>query len=471
MKSEVYIFGNFASGYSQYPDDYMSEVLQGIGKTRSSESELIYQRRGSLTYYTYVRTIDKQQNNYIGLCCVFNGVLIKDISSLFSVFEEVINFIVLKGEVLEFTDEGRITTKINYLHQHKEELIRISDYLNIQLVQLAKSSTKLPPENYSISSEEWKKYLYTETESINSAVLSYPNIKVIKGENYDNEGMTSYSMKLYNLNQEKKKALEIVENQKQTISELNKKQKNYKLVIWLIVIIFIGLIVGINFISDKNRLISELKDYVESLEHDITIKKETIEIQDSTILKKEQDIRDKNYEIYVLNEDLYKYKDSLFYSRDTVAQLKLKEQEARREIDELRSSFKSGDVPEGIPLYIKRIDMANVYRGGEFETSYGKNIYSSNTMYLKPRISYIGIDTYKEVELMVKLYGPGGLSTGSSSPKGGSYSNSFKVYSGENSYELSGWGGSKKGNYQKGQYRIEIWYKNICLKSKTFTIY
>ena len=72
--------------------------------------------------------------------------------------------------------------------------------------------------------------------------------------------------------------------------------------------------------------------------------------------------------------------------------------------------------------------------------------------------------------LKVKLYRPdGSLSTGSYSTY--SYSDDAYLYEGENSYTLSGWGNENKGHWRSGTYRIEIWYNNSCLKSKTFTIY
>ncbi len=469
MKSEVYIFGNFSSGYSQYPDDYTNEIFREIGKKRSSESELVFQRRGPITYYTYIRSINTKQNTYLGICCVFNGVLIRDIDSLFSIFEEFVCNVVLRGDILEFTDNGKISTNVDYLYLHEEELQRISDYLNVQLSLLSKSASRLPAPNLSISLEEWKTFVYTEREDINSAFLLYSNIRVIKGENYDNEKLTSYSGKLYKLNQEKVDALKLVDKQKQEISDLKKSQKNYKLVIILIVFIFIVLIVGLNFISDKNHLISDLKNNIENLDKKILDQKNDIDLLESKIRKYKDEILTKEREISVLNEDLSIFKDSLLYSRETINQLstELKEKEA-----EIQRYKKNPSMYDNIPIYIKNIEMANTYSDGTYETRYGNTIYSSYTMYLKPKITYVGINSNSRVTLKVKLYTPSGtLSTGSSSPTGASYSDSFTVGRGENTQELSGWGNSSKGHWGKGKYRIEVWYNDMCLKTKSFTIY
>ncbi len=123
------------------------------------------------------------------------------------------------------------------------------------------------------------------------------------------------------------------------------------------------------------------------------------------------------------------------------------------------------------PLIITDIKIGNIYNNNTIETNYGNTIYSKNTMYLQPYIEYIGLDAgYKR--LMVKWFTPNGsLSQGDSSPSGFSTSNEIYVQEGQKTTTLGGWGNSNKGHWGSGTYRIEIWYGNSCLKSKSFTIY
>jgi hypothetical protein len=121
-------------------------------------------------------------------------------------------------------------------------------------------------------------------------------------------------------------------------------------------------------------------------------------------------------------------------------------------------------------LSISSIKIGNVYKGGSIETNYGNTLYSSYTMYLKPRVSYYGYKT-GWFTLYQKLYTPFGLSTGSSSPSG--YTTKTDVYlsKGSNTMELSGWGNERMGNWSSGWYRYEIWYNGQCLASESFYIY
>lgn len=129
-------------------------------------------------------------------------------------------------------------------------------------------------------------------------------------------------------------------------------------------------------------------------------------------------------------------------------------------------------VGDSYPIIISDIEIANSYKGGNIETDFGNTIYSLNTMYLTPKITYYGISSGTKT-LYVKWFKPDGtMSSGSSSPYGFSQSDNHYLYSGsDNTLTLSGWGNENKGHWKAGNYRIEIWYNNTCLKSKNFRIY
>ena len=307
MKAEIYIFGNFADGYSQYPDNYTHNLFEAIAKSRQAESEIIYHREGALTYYIYTREISQIDNTFIGLCYVFNDVLIKDFAPLFSIFEDVITNIVVTGEMLEFANDGKLSTKINQLYTHTEELQRVSDYLNSKLTAIGKITEKLPPVNYGVATNEWKTFSHKDKSDIHSAILDYSNIRIIKGEGYDTATLSSYAGKLNSLNKEKTTALQTIDKQKQEISDLKKKQKNYKLVIWLILIICVGGLICFISIKNRNADIQRLKRCVEDQEL-------TIEIQNQKLVESIETIKNKDNSISELqsgNQRLISSRDSL----------------------------------------------------------------------------------------------------------------------------------------------------------------
>ena len=124
-----------------------------------------------------------------------------------------------------------------------------------------------------------------------------------------------------------------------------------------------------------------------------------------------------------------------------------------------------------IPIVITDIQIGNTDYNGNIQTNYGSTIYSSSTMYLKPKIKYYGM-TAGTKTIKVKMYKPDGtLSTGTNSPSGFSYKDELYFYTGHNEKIITGWGGTDKGHWKAGKYRFEFWYNNTCLGQKTFTIY
>ncbi|MCR5360398.1 MAG: hypothetical protein K6E73_00110 [Bacteroidales bacterium] len=117
------------------------------------------------------------------------------------------------------------------------------------------------------------------------------------------------------------------------------------------------------------------------------------------------------------------------------------------------------------PLFLGDVSIRN---SGE---SYGSTIYSSRTTYINPKVEIFSL-TDGRVDINVKLYTPYGLSTGTSSSGGYSYSNYFYVSKNQTTTcEFNGWGGKDKGHWSSGNYRFEFYYKGKCIGSKSFTIY
>lgn len=136
-----------------------------------------------------------------------------------------------------------------------------------------------------------------------------------------------------------------------------------------------------------------------------------------------------------------------------------------------KESLLSSIADNNSPLIITDIKIVNMDKNSQIETAYGSKIYSKNTTYIAPRINYIGLKSGSET-LKVKFFNSQGtLRTGTTSPAGYTYSDDKYIYTGKNTMTLIGWGSTNKGYWNAGNYKIEIWYKDKCLSSKSFTIY
>lgn len=180
--------------------------------------------------------------------------------------------------------------------------------------------------------------------------------------------------------------------------------------------------------------------------------------------------------IVVLSIILYNTNDNLEYAKNKWQDYYEKyeaEQRAKQEASSENDSLKEfkNNVSKVYPMIITDIKIGNAYYDGLIETDFGNTLYDYNTMYLKPKIYYTGL-TSRSQYLKIKWIRPSGdLSTGSSSPYGFSQAASYYFSEGKNEIVLGGWGGPNRGHWSSGTYRIEVWYNDVCLKSKTFIIY
>lgn len=443
MNSSVYIYGDLSNGYTQYPnEDHSSAIFRKFYTQSKSTTQIAIHRDGNLMYYAYLRKLE--QNKYIGLCVLLNGIMITRFDSLFSLFEGVISNLVTQGYLIKFDERGNLTANTNKLYMNPEEIDIVTTSLKAGFNNLEAFAKRLPPINYAVNNTSVKNFSAEDSED-DILQSSYTNgyTYIYKSKNYNTAAVDSYRGVLSRISKQndqlkKENADLIASNEK-----IKKQKKQYQFVIVLFIAV-IGCCCGLIFLNDNlNTTKNKLAD------------------ANNTIEEKNQNIADQRDKISNMTSQINSLQSSLSDEKE-------KRESAENEMQEVKSL-----VSSSIPIIITDIEIANVYNGGSIETNYGGSIYSSNSMYLKPRITYTGIRTSESITLYAKLYGISGtLQTGKSSPSGYTFSDNVTVSSGSgNTYELKGWGGSDKGFWSRGTYRYEIWYGNVCLRAKTFTLH
>lgn len=150
-------------------------------------------------------------------------------------------------------------------------------------------------------------------------------------------------------------------------------------------------------------------------------------------------------------------------------QKRQKEQRDREEVEK-QIAEKERLEKEKLPEILK-LEIANTNKGGSLINSYGGMIYSRDTKYLKPRISYKAYDS-RQYKFDIKWIKPDGtLRYGDSSPAGYSQSRYYALNKGYGVLELDGWGNDIKGHWKAGNYAIEIWCNGVLLIRKNFDIF
>lgn len=461
MNISVYLFGEFPNGYSQYPNDHTATIFRQFHSHARSTTQIAIHRDGNLMYYGYIRKL--QATQYIGICAILNGTMLSQFDPLFSIYENAISQLVYREILLRFNKDGMIESSIESLNTVQNEIEFLTELLNSKFKQLNNITLPLPPVNYGISKDSVK--AFTIQDSPNQILQSsytegYTYIHKSKG--YNTTQLNRYQKILHQRNRElqelNKKYNTLIKEHAKTL----KQKKQFKTVCLLSVIVagtgIFTLMLNTNLTKTHQEL-SLAQDSI--MQKDTAISLLNAEISNLTIKTKNLNntIRKEKSQRQILEKKLSTAQDSILLYHEKINSLQTQTEEWKAKIfDE-------------IPLIISKVEMGNTYEGGNIETAHGNTLYSSQTMYLQPKVHYFGIKQ-QQVTLYIKFFTPSGnLSNNEKSPAGYSYSNSINIKKGENTFTITSWGSKNKGFWKSGSYRIEIWHDNTCLKTHTFTIH
>lgn len=429
----TYLFGKLKSGkYTQYPDDSTSGVLGALYPLAKAPTQIIIRRCGNFMYYCYIRKLPKDA--YFGICVMLNGTYISEIDKLFSLFEKRIEEICEKGIILRFDETGNVVPAVSYFYEESEE----SKLIVEQIGDIFKPAKPLPPVDFSVGKDSVN--IFSDGDKLDDIVKSsyrFGYTCVYKQADYDTIRMNSYRSVLKRVSNENDNLKDENKRLQDENEKVKRQKKQFKNVVFLCLLVAICGI-GLFFLKDN---LDSTKNSLENAQQKIT--------------QNESEIAKKKETIMALNGKVNNLQTSL----------------AQEKSDREKAESKLSKVEIYMPVVITDVEVANVYNDGSIETDYGGTIYSSYSMYVKPKITYTGIKTGENITLNIKLYTPTGLSRGSSSPSNCSWTESFYVYGGSNTQSFQGWGGSSKGHWSSGTYRYEFWYGDVCLKSVTFTVY
>lgn len=165
--------------------------------------------------------------------------------------------------------------------------------------------------------------------------------------------------------------------------------------------------------------------------------------------------------------------ENLQEERRALAEERRRAEEERKAAEEERKAAEKArrEAEQNRLPVIYSIEIRNEPLTGDPITDYGETIYSSETMYLMPRIRYKSYAN-RSYKFYVKWIKPdGSISRVDSSPAGYTSSKHYSLSYGEGIRTLDGWGKDRKGFWPAGDYAIEIWCEGTLLKRKEFRIY
>lgn len=461
MILKSYLFCLKQNNYLQYPNDHTAAFLKPLCGLQREKHQVVVYRDGGLMYYCYLYGAKNREIIGLGFA---TGSLCEELGSLYDSFLSCLDCFAKRGVIFHFGDDGSIRSVADFTQNigEVEELFRwLKDKTNTT------SWVSLPPEDHTIAKGSQVSFNFEEDDqnSIVEATRHYTYVFITM----HNPAPTSYSATVKRLSLENNTLLAEKAKLNEEIEHIHKQKKQYELVIALASLMILGALIFIVVVVGKNN---KIETQLRTIQSD----KKTITSQGSTITSQERIITSQKSTITSQDSTIISQKTKITSQKSIIEEQVAKISTLNEQVVKLESKCgsletKYSGIASTYPFKITKIEIGNVYKDDRIETDYGYPLYSSRTMYIKPKIYYYGYISGTR-QLKVKWYMPTGeMSKGDGSSSEYSIKQSVYIYSGSNILLMNGWGSNTKGNWPSGTYRIEIWYDDICVKSKTFKIY
>ncbi len=312
MNHSTYIFGEFGSGYTQYPDDYAKDIFKSVATCNEVKTQIAIRRYDNLVYYIYVRRLYSKSvpNKYIGVAVSFNDLYCNDIKQMFSIFEGTMAELVVVGKILEFTDAGDVTVKAIKLHQERTEVDRIMQHISLSIDKISGYSfRKLPPLNYAAGADKFVLLPTTATAAdINSNIKLFNLIHIYKNEDYDTQLLVGYSGKIKSLNKQIENLTNTTKELSDELTKVHRQKKHTRVVaalVLMVVVVIIFVSISVNLSNRVNTLSTNVKDnekIIEEKESIIKAQNSTIKYLENSLAVVKQELSNANMEIKNLDD-------------------------------------------------------------------------------------------------------------------------------------------------------------------------
>lgn len=461
MNVTIHIFGRLGGDYTQYPNGDSKSIFDVFENNIKSQTQILICRLDTIIHYGYIRKLS-QDGKYIGLCFSFNGVMCTDIHELKKLCDECITQWVVNGDILEFSDNGSIISKVDKLYKTASEFNRLSDNLRIQIEASNIPFEVLPPINFAINSNTSKSFSFNNHNStINKALNDYNNI-YIYGDS-SSKTLTSYADKLSRLNSEN-------EQLKAENAKINRQKKRTTIVSILAILIAIGVIVFYFYAQSKNIEINNLNtknDQLLAKNYRLELHVDTLQ-KDS--LKTHRNFNRAVRKINSLRKDSIKLEQRVGQLQADSSTLQNELIDSKKKIISYLSEIKTKQEKlDNQPPIIQMIEVAGIKTDRRTVIQeYGSNIYSTSN-YIKVRASIINEGSAGYKKFTLKLYR--------------SYSGTYYDMCDTKQDEIYLYSSSSKstqefpsllsdGNWlrEKCYYKIEICYKDKIIETAVFYV-
>ena len=169
MNYSIYLYGNFGSGYTQYPSEESTETLfKEFYANAKSKTQIAIHRDGDLMFYSYIYKLSEYQ--FIGISLVINHAMLTNVMELFEIFEDAIAEAASENKLFMFDSSGNIIPIIFDYAPYKQQMSYFCDLLSESIREALDNGlmrmVDLPGIDYSVSVDSSKSFSYEDLEEV-----------------------------------------------------------------------------------------------------------------------------------------------------------------------------------------------------------------------------------------------------------------------------------------------------------------
>lgn len=187
MIGSVYIFVKKDGVLSQNPNDYSREIFEHFVAVSTAPTQVVTHRAGKVMYYGYIRRLTNE--DCIGFCILVNGVFFDSLYPLFKLFEQAIERLVTRGEILRYNEKAELELIESDLPKIPDKCERVCKEL-YKLEDDTHSFHTLPPELMSVGRDELVTHSISESQTtVVKDTTRYGYTLITKQSGFDTESM------------------------------------------------------------------------------------------------------------------------------------------------------------------------------------------------------------------------------------------------------------------------------------------
>ena len=223
MNYSIYLYGNFGSGYTQYPSEESTETLfKEFFANAKSKTQIAIHRDCDLMFYSYIWKLWGKR--FIGICLVINRGMLSNAKGLLRILEDAVAKSAAEGILFSFDTKGGITSAIKSYAGNEESVSGFCNLISTKIREAINGKSlnfaDLPDLNYSISSDSVMEFAYEDSDdAILASSYTYGFTYVHSMLPAHCEKMAEYKRVLSILGKENADLREYINNQKKVIIE------------------------------------------------------------------------------------------------------------------------------------------------------------------------------------------------------------------------------------------------------------